>query len=122
MSGIDYLADTNALIYLLSGNPCMRPYLSAQLGVSIISEMEELSFPDLEPDEEKTVREYLSCCNPLGLDSGVKEKTIALRRQYRIKLPDAIIAATAITNGLTLLTADKGFSKIEELHAEWLIP
>ena len=31
MSGIDYLADTNALIYLLNGNPCMKPYLQEKL-------------------------------------------------------------------------------------------
>ncbi len=40
MSGIDYLADTNALIYLLNGNPCMKPYLQEKLHYSLISEME----------------------------------------------------------------------------------
>lgn len=43
MSGVDFLADTNAMIYLLAGNNCMRPYLSKKLGVSLISELEVLS-------------------------------------------------------------------------------
>ena len=42
MNGIDYLADTNALIYLLAGNECMRPYLDKRFAVSVISYMEIL--------------------------------------------------------------------------------
>ena len=53
MSGIDYLADTNALLYLLAGRMCMNPFLSARLGVSIISEMELRSFHGIEPEEER---------------------------------------------------------------------
>lgn len=41
------------------------------------------------------------------LDAAVESQTIALRRQRKIKLPDAIIAATAISRGLKLLTLDK---------------
>ncbi len=122
MSGIDYLADTNALIYLLSGNPCMEPYLSARLGVSVISEMGLLSFPGISPDETNTIRSFLGECASLLLDTAVKERTISLRKQYRIKLPDAIIAATAVEKGLPLLTADRGFTKIEELSLELLQP
>ena len=36
MNGADFVADTNALLYLLCGNGCMRPYLSKRLGVSVI--------------------------------------------------------------------------------------
>lgn len=37
MNGIEYLADTNAVIYLLSGNDCMKPFLQKKLAVSVIS-------------------------------------------------------------------------------------
>ena len=42
MNGIDFLADTNALIYLLNGKSCMRPFLQNKLAFSVISEMELL--------------------------------------------------------------------------------
>ncbi|WP_434981603.1 PIN domain-containing protein [Daejeonia sp. YH14] len=45
----------------------------------------------------------------------MKEQTIRLKRKYNIKLPDAIIASTSLVYGIPLVTADKGFSKIEEL-------
>ena len=52
MNGIDYLADTNALIYLLAGNECMRPYLDKRFAVSVISYMEILSFSGIKADEQ----------------------------------------------------------------------
>jgi predicted nucleic acid-binding protein len=42
-------------------------------------------------------------------------KNRAIRQNNKIKLPDAIIAATAMQYGLPLVTADKGFSKITNL-------
>jgi hypothetical protein len=48
--------------------------------------------------------------------------TIQLRRKYNIKLPDAIIAASAIESDLVLMTADSGFKKIDELQLEILNP
>ncbi len=41
--------------------------------------------------------------------------TIELRKQYGLKLPDAIIAATSRAAGVPLLTADKQFGKIKEI-------
>ena len=116
MNGIDYIADTNALLYLLSGNPCMKPYLSNYIALSVISEMELLSFSGITAFEEKRIRSLIQDCLVLFLTENVKNKTIALRRAYKIKLPDAIIAATAIENKLQLITADKGLKKIRELN------
>ena len=50
------------------------------------------------------------------------ELTIQLRWSHRIKLPDAIIAATAVSCGLPPLTADTGFFKIDNLQLEKLFP
>ena len=122
MNGIDYVADTNALLYLLSGNECMRPHLDKRLAISIISEMELLSFTGITETEEANVRALLSECKNLPLTEGIKETAIRLRRKYNTKLPDAIIAATAVDNSCCLLTADKGFMKIEELQVELLNP
>ena len=56
------------------------------------------------------------------MDNLVKEEAIRIRKIYGTKLPDAIVAATAIVNNLTLLTADKGFNKIKELNMILLQP
>ncbi|WP_084163984.1 PIN domain-containing protein [Olivibacter sitiensis] len=45
----------------------------------------------------------------------MKEQTIQIKRKYKIKLPDTIIASTSLVYGVPLVTADKGFSKLEEL-------
>ncbi len=53
----------------------------------------------------------------LGLSDDVVEKTIEIRKETKIKTPDAIIAATAITNQLALITRNtKDFDKIEGLN------
>ncbi|MBO4329006.1 MAG: type II toxin-antitoxin system VapC family toxin [Rhodocyclaceae bacterium] len=122
MNGADFVADTNALLYLLCGNECMRPYLSNRLGVSIISEMELLSFPQTDDQEEENIRALLRDCTRFPLDNRIKSKAILLRKQYRIKLPDAIIVATALENALPFLSADKALRKITELDLRLLEP
>ena len=54
-------------------------------------------------------------CWCIEWNAEIKAQTINLRKKYKIKLPDAIIAATAITYELPLVSADQGFSQIEEL-------
>jgi len=122
MSGIDYLADTNAILYFLSGNDCMKPYASAHFAFSVISEMELLSFPKITKEEELRIREFLEASTSVSLTDAIKQRTIALRRAYNIKLPDAIIAASAIEQGLPLITADTGFERIKELKLELINP
>ena len=122
MNGIKYLADTNAVIYLLTGNNCMKPFLHERLAVSVISFMELLSFPGLTVVEEQSIRNFLSLCEILQIDEQVREETIRIRRKHKVKLPDSIIAATAMTQKMTLITADTGFSRIEDLLIEELKP
>lgn len=122
MNGIDYIADTNALIYLLSGNPCMKPYIFKRLGISIISEMEILSFSGITDTDEKCIRSFINDCIVLDLSEKIKNHAIMLRRIYKIKLPDAIVAATSITSGLPLITADKNFRQISEFELVLIEP
>lgn len=48
MNENNFVADTNALIYLLNGNSCMTTYLDKELSYSVISEMELLSYSKLQ--------------------------------------------------------------------------
>ena len=116
MSGIDYLIDTNILVYMLQGNSKVRYFAQEEfLAVSCVTEMEMLGKYQIFDEEKETIEELLEQCNIIDITYKIKQTAIKLRQNYRIKLPDAIIAATAIQQNLTLVTADKGFSKISEL-------
>ena len=61
------------------------------------------------------MRDFISNCFIIDLDNEVKRQTIQIRRRLKVKLPDAIIAASSMTKRLPLFTADKGFNKIPGL-------
>jgi predicted nucleic acid-binding protein len=112
-----YLLDTNAVIYLLSGQ-LASPLPAGQYSVSIISEIELLSFPRLSAEEEQKIRGLLLLLDRLHLTDIVRDEAIKLRRKNRLKLPDAIIAASALSHGAILLTNDQAFSSIDGLVFE----
>lgn len=116
MNGAKVLADTNTLIYLLNGDLHIKSLLAdKEILVSCISEIELRSYPGLSATEKKVIRNFLSECIIIELDQEIKELTIELRESKKIKLPDAIIAASALYWQVPLFTADKGFRKIEAL-------
>lgn len=82
--------------------------------------MELLSFPLLTSAEENMIRARLTSLMVYGIDEAVKEQTIRLRRAIRLKLPDAIIAATALTHKAILVTNDKALHMIPELDCRSL--
>ena len=116
MNGVDYLLDTNILIYIMQGNPNVRYFAQSDMFViSVIAEMELLGKYKIDDTEKIIVSEMLKDCYILDIDVLVKQKAIEIRQRYKVKLPDAIVAATAIQKGLSLVTADKGFQKIMDL-------
>ena len=58
--------------------------------VSIITDMELLSYPNMSDSEETIVRDFLTKITVVGLDNNIKELAIAFRKNYRLKLPYAI--------------------------------
>ena len=81
--------------------------------------MEFKSFSDISKQDLALFDEFASGINIIDLlatNKVLKSKIIEMRNQYRLKLPDAIIAASAIVNVIVLITADKGFKKVEELQ------
>jgi predicted nucleic acid-binding protein len=52
------------------------------------------------------------------ITDSIRDKAIALRRQFRLKLPDALIAATALETGSTLLSDDQRFCTVPSLRVE----
>ena len=104
-----YLFDSNILIYHLRGSLNQRGSdlilegLSGKGAYSIISKIELLGFNQT-PAEEQQARLFLSGLQELELTSDIAEQTIQLRKNHKIKLPDAAIAATALIHQLTLIT------------------
>jgi predicted nucleic acid-binding protein len=117
MSGTDYLVDTNILIHLGNGDPAITEFLQGKnIFVSFISEMELLSKPGLTAENIKILQAMISSCILVDFNHEIKVDAIKLRRNHRLKLPDAIIAAPAKNLRLPLLTSDKDFKKISGIE------
>jgi len=117
MSGNRYVLDTNAIVALLQGNFQLIELLKDAdwLGISVISQIEFLVFPGLTQNDCQIFEQFLQRVNVLGLvatDIILLEKIIEIRQQHRLKLPDAVIAAMAIQNSASLVTADREFAKV----------
>lgn len=101
-----YLIDTNIIIYYLEGVQAAVSFLGThrrRLTISPITWMETLSYP-FSADEENVVRAFLQEFRLIEISSPVMELSVEIRRMKKMKLPDAIIAASAIHNDLILVT------------------
>ena len=86
-----------------------------RLAVSVISKIEVLGY-DGEEHALNQLRALLAQMTILPLDEAITDRTIAVRKSYKIKLPDAVIAATALQHDLELLTRNtKDFQRIDGL-------
>jgi len=75
-----------------------------QLAISVITRMELLAWPKAEQEQLSILNQFINSVVDCGLDEPVILKGIGIRKEYRVKLPDAIIAATALVNDLNLVT------------------
>lgn len=114
MSNNRFILDTNIFI-LLFNNRLQDDLPDGELGCSVITEMELRGYPNLTASEDALIRDRLSILVVYGIDAAVKEETIRLKRLFRLKLPDAIIAATAIINDAVLLTNDTALHRVSGL-------
>ncbi|MEO5371685.1 MAG: PIN domain-containing protein [Magnetococcus sp. DMHC-1] len=88
--------------------------------ISQITRMELLGFPGLTENEETAIQSFLNAGHVILLDAAIEQHAIRLRRAGLLKLPDAIIAATAIARRLRLLTLDRDLSKVmSDLYSGW---
>ncbi|MBD3749263.1 MAG: type II toxin-antitoxin system VapC family toxin [Sphingobacteriales bacterium] len=118
MSGNNIVIDTSLIINLFNGlNGIEQLIKDRNLFVSIITEIEILSFPQLNPQDKKILKKFLSECYIIDIDTNIKDLTIDIRSKHKTKLPDAVIAATAIYFDIPLFTMGKGFEKINGLNA-----
>ena len=109
--------DTNVVIYELEGR-LTQPLPAGPYAVSVITEMELLSYPDLDVSDEQAIRRFLTGVAIVDLTPNIQAVAIQLRRLYRVKLPDAIVAATAVSLGVDLLTSDQRLARTPGLQCQ----
>jgi predicted nucleic acid-binding protein len=111
--------DTNAILYLLGGK-LAQPLTPALYFVSVISEMELLSYPSLDNAALAQIRSFLSEVTVVELTEEIRDLAIGLRRQHTLKLPDAIVAATALSLQAQLVTNDTKLLRVPSLTCQRL--
>jgi predicted nucleic acid-binding protein len=120
MNGIEvlrYLLDTNICLYLLKGR-LSNPLPNGQYFVSVITELELLSYSGLTASEEESIYEFLKQVSIVEIKEEIKQMTINLRRNNRLKLPDALISATAQYLNATLITNDTALLNLVEIKSQ----
>jgi len=89
------LLDTNILIDYLNGVEAARKEIHRYKNpmISPITWMEVMV--GAREDEEQIMRTFLSRFTQVDIDAGVAEIAVSIRRKHKIRLPDAIIWASA---------------------------
>lgn len=109
--GTQYLIDTNVAIDFMRGklNPTVDAWLRRVMAnqahtLSVITRIELLSWQAPSPEDYHTVEGFVRACSVIDLEEEIIRETIRLRRLLKGKLPDRVIAATALVHRLTLVT------------------
>lgn len=111
--GVKYLWDTNTVIYYLQGHFSHSAELfidklltCSQPAISAITEVELLCWKTADAKDMEVLHNFINDVRVFELEKRIKFKTDEIRKTHKIKLPDAIIAATALVYNLTLLTSN----------------
>lgn len=116
MNGTKLFVDTNILIYFLNKDSGVYSAIEDKtIYISFISELELLSFRHYTNAEKKSVNDLLSDCIIIDISNEIKILAVEHRIKNKLKLPDAIIAATAQHLSVPLFTADIDFRRIKEI-------
>lgn len=120
MNGIELLADTNFIINLNQGFYKTEQFVEYKVSISFITEIELIGAFNISKEQREIYKKIVSQLFVYNINDKIKLKTIEVRNQYKLKIPDAIIAATALVYDLPLITSDKEFQKIKDLNLIFL--
>ncbi len=103
------LLDTNIVIYACQpGGEWLAPWTTdPDAAIASVTRIEALGFAGISPEEETAILEFVSASPSYPLDDGVIEQAIKLRQEQKMKLGDAIIAATALEYDIPLVTRNE---------------
>jgi predicted nucleic acid-binding protein len=117
-----YLIDNNVISHYFSerlsetGMHFIAQILDLTPNISVITEIEALSWVNPDKSKEALIKEFIDDANVFPLTPAIVKNCVTIRRNRKIKTPDAIIAATAIVHNLTLVSNDEHFIGIEGLQ------
>ena len=105
---VNALFDTNILIDFLRGVPAAREEINRyeERAISVVTWMEVMIGAPMAA--ERGTRDFLAGFVLVGLDEAVAERAVVLQREHRLKLPDAIVWASAQVRAMLLVTRDSG--------------
>ena len=116
MNGNNILLDTNTVLYFLSGDQTVADFIQEKkLFISIITELELLSYKNLTTKEIRVITNFLKEIHIENISQEIKEQSIKIRRSSNLKLPDCIISATSISLQIPIFSADKELRNIDGL-------
>lgn len=121
----EYLLDSNILMYFSQGNEQIKKSLEnlnrEYFFISSLSYV-ELLMGTKNKKEFQMLDDLLHQFAPLDIGIKIAKELVRLEKKYpkKLKFKDLLIAATAQVEGLTLVTADKDFTKIKELEVKLL--
>lgn len=111
-----YIWDTNIVIYYLNKglNSNATAFIdsipeSTKPILSVITEIELLGWPKITEEETLKVKAFIDNSTILTINDEIKGGTISIKQKKNTKLPDALIAATAIAFDLTLLSRNEKY-------------
>jgi predicted nucleic acid-binding protein len=123
------LLDSAPIIYVLERHPRFAPHFRPlfeahaigriRFAVTTITIAEVLTGPLRAADEALTrrYRAILESWRPIALDAGIAESAARLRASLRLRLADAVQAASALAiNAAALVTHDRDFSRVRSLR------
>ena len=117
MSGTKLLLDTNIIIYFLKGDLTAKNIiLENDIYISIITEMELLSYAGLSKNNISDIKKLLSTFSIINIPNEIKDLSIQIKQEHKTKLPDSIILATSKYLKIPIITADKGLLDIEGIE------
>lgn len=114
---MEILIDTNIALYFLGGEKPLVNLLNNEIvHLSFITQLELLAYRKITREEQHQIEAFLEDCVIVDINHSIKKHTVDIRKQSGLKLPDAIIAATARSEFMPLLSADKAFKKVKNLQ------
>lgn len=118
--GQGYLIDSNSIIDFFNNalpESGVGLLIDIEPRISVITQIEVFSKRGLESREIEKLHKFTNTATIYDVNSAVAEQAINIRLKYNVKLPDAIIAATAICHNLILVTRNiADFKNIADLE------
>ena len=119
--GTQYLIDSNIIIDFFNGKlpfPGRQLLSRVELVISIITYIELFSSNNIAIEEYQQLKRFADMTTVHPVNLSIAAETITIRKKYKIKPPDAVIAATAIVHNFTLITRNvSDFKLIDNLKS-----